>query len=489
MELERFLHGKLNSNAIAVSEKHKDWSYDSFTRHAFYARDYFIENNISKVMIALPQGFYAYALIWGAYLAETTFCPVNTGLPADRMAYYIDQFDPDLIVEEELTVNEQDKRRVLTPEAFYDAEFIVNEPGLINNTFNPESRAYIIFTSGSTGLPKGVILSRRALENLLSFSTTEFKAEPGDVWGQFSNLGFDLSVCDIFTAIICGATLVPLTSSAEKLIPGLTIKNKKITIWHSVPSVIDLMNKSGHITNQLLSQVKTMIFAGERLFPSQLALLFKANPDLIIYNCYGPTEATIFCTYQQLTSENYTNFCENTVSIGKPLPGYEISLRHHQDNDDAGEIIVQGEYIASGYLGKQESIAVSPFQFIGSGDLKTWSYATGDFAKYHNDNLYYISRKDSQIKIKGYRVDLTEIDHWLREYGCSTCISVFLNDKITSFVVCEQFSEPEIRGYMAKKLPSYYLPGLIIHKKTLPHNKSGKIDINQLKAELIHLNI
>jgi len=482
MDLIKILKTHFENNGTAVSEKSGDYSYSDFCKHCLYARAYFLEHNINKVLITAPQGFYAYTLIWGAYLAGTTFCPVNIGLPEDRKDYFIKQFEPDLIIDTEIQIGAKSER-LTTPESFFkNADQFL--PHFEFEVPQIDSTAYIIFTSGSTGLPKGVMIPRKSLNNFIAFSAQEFGSSSNDVWGQYSNLGFDISILDIFTAIISGAALVPFPGTAEKLLPAKNIKDKKITIWHSVPSAIDLMLKTNHINKDIFGHVKTMIFGGERLFPSQVQLLFEANPELIIYNCYGPTETTIYATYQKLTKDDYMGYCTHTVSIGKPLTNYELVLQNKEEN--LSELVILGDYIASGYLGSKDNSANTAFKELVIDGIKKWSYATGDYVEYVNNNLYYVCRKDSQIKIKGNRIDLSEIDYALREYGCITNITTCVDDKIIAFVVLKDYNEASLQDYLKKKLPAYYVPNKIINKNSLPFNSSGKIDIKQLTSELIH---
>ncbi len=142
-----------------------------------------------------------------------------------------------------------------------------------------------------------------------------------DRWGQFSNLGFGLCLPDIFPAILNGAALVPIASPGEKLFPGKMIKRHGITFWNSVPSVVDLMDKAGHLTPAYLETLRKISFCGERLFPTRVEKLLAVNPDLIIYNTYGPTEITIFCTAKKIDIHTYKNYSHKTMSIGKPMPG------------------------------------------------------------------------------------------------------------------------------------------------------------------------
>lgn len=321
------------------------------------------------------------------------------------------------------------------------------------------------------------MIKRISLENFLNWSTSEYDVKPGDRWGQFSNLGFDLSICDIFTAILKGATLVPISGQAEKLLPGKVIKDKKITFWHSVPSVIDLISKARHLNLDFLGSLKTMVFCGERLFPTQLEMLFNVNPLLTIYNTYGPTETTIICSYIKLTFENYKQYCHNTVSIGKALPGFDLYLSDKTDNTN--EIIVESDYIAAGYL-NFDDYKKSSFIKITRNGVQTSAYKTGDFGEIIKDNLFFVSRKDSQIKIMGHRIDLSEIDYHLREFGCTSNITTYYQGRIISFIIHNNYNYNGIIKYLSEHLPSYYLPHMIIYKQVFPYNNNGKIDINEL---------
>jgi len=450
---------------IVVDERMRQWTYAELTKYALFAKEYFIKNKIKIVMITLPQGFYAYSVIWGAYLAGITFCPVTIGVPDERMKYYENELRPDLKI---------------TPD---NAETFFSNPDssyefLNRNEIVPAETAYIIFTSGSTGQPKGVKIPREGLHNFLNWSTVEYGIGKDDIWGQYSNIGFDLSLCDIFTAVICGAKLVPFESKGEKLMPGLLIKNKKITFWHSTPSVIDMLQQANHLTQKNLQDMKAMSFCGEKLYPSQLELLFQAKPDLVVYNTYGPTEGTIFCTYICLTKETYRDQCEKTVSIGAVIPGYGMIV--NQEKDGLGEIVITGSNIGIGYLNRDNNAPGSPYRLTQIGTQLLNTYHTGDYAYYINNKIFVFGRKDSQGKIMGNRVDLSELDLQLRNFGCSSAHSVFNNKKIVSFIVIESFSEKAIRDFLSRYLPSYYLPHKIIQRENMPYNASGKIDSIQL---------
>ncbi|MBB3841065.1 D-alanine--poly(phosphoribitol) ligase subunit 1 [Runella defluvii] len=466
-----------NSQSVAVSERNRDWTYQEFVRDVQNAQAFFLQKRIEKILIALPQSYYAYVLEWAAYTAGITFCPVSITTPIDRLHYFISQFQPDLIFAE-VTIRHETTQ--IAPQTFFKG---LEKSGHLLSPKNLEI-AYVIFTSGSTGTPKGVMVKRTGLDNFLRWSTTEYPVGENDVWGQYSNLSFDLSICDIFTALCKGACLVPVATPAEKLLPGNIIKNKKITFWHSVPSVVDVLSKAKQLKPETLSSLKTITFCGEKLFPSQLELLFEANPNLLIYNTYGPTEGTVFFTFIKLTKENYKDFANNTISIGNPIEGYRLHLQPYNEDNSLGEIIILSDYLAKGYLNNPENKAFGTIQ----NESKRYSaYFTGDYAEQINENLYFVCRKDAQIKVMGHRVDLSEIDHELRNFGCHASISTFYRNKIISFVVVDNFNEAQIMAYLTQKLPPYYIPNLVIAKEQFSYNNSSKIDLKQLIQSIEYL--
>jgi len=471
---EKEIRNSFNSDRIAVIDCEYKWSYTQFKIYVYNAKKHFESFNIKKVMIVLPQGFFAYSIIWGAYLAGITFCPVDVSTPAERIGFYTEKFGADLIIYcDSNIVNCSSAKKVKVQDFFYNMDFSV--PSDFYVTCIAEDLAYVIFTSGSTGLPKGVKIKRKALNKLLQWTVSSWGIRSNDIFGQFSSLGFDLSIADIFTAIICGAALVPFASKGEKLLPGLMIKKYSITFWHSVPSVVDFLEKANHLNYENLHSLRVVSFCGERLFPKQLQLLFDANPNLIVFNTYGPTEITIFCTAIKLSGKNYRSFSDNTVAIGDPIEGWHVDLENISDG--VGEIVVSGENIAEGYLDEKDSKGFSKVRTEGTSIER---YHTGDFAQIKNNQMYFVGRKDSQIKHRGNRIDMSEIDYWLREYGCIAAITTYYCDKIISFVTIDDFCEERIYDFLLQKLPEYYIPHRIFCESIFPLSSSGKIDINAL---------
>ena len=240
--------------------------------------------------------------------------------------------------------------------------------------------AYVVFTSGSSGHPKGVKIGRTGFSQFITNAHSYFNLTPGERWGQFSNLGYDLAIMDVFLAITQGGTLVPIAGPKERLMPATAIKTRRIAIWQSVPSVVELMSQAHQISPDHLASLRVMSFCGEPLLPRHLDARFSARPDLEVFNTYGTTETTGFNTINPVgTSDNYRTSCETaTVALGEDVPGWVLSL-HGGDNAAEGEIIVSSSCLGLGYW-RDEDRTRRAFRQL-RGPLETdgkRSYFTGD---------------------------------------------------------------------------------------------------------------
>lgn len=474
----------LNSEKCAVIEREKRWNYSDFKCRVAFAMNYFLSNKYKRVMIVLPQGFNAYTLIWGAYLAKVTFCPVNEKNPPERKAYFAQAFKPDIIISDSPLKEVENMFKIVSSTNFFKG---IDEFDMLNIQNNAVSSnlAYVIFTSGSTGLPKGVMISWEAIDNFVEYCVATWEVTEEDVFGQYSNIGFDLSIADIFVSIICGATLVPIASDSEKLMPGKMIKKHKITFWHSVPSVVDLLDRAKDLNENTLSSLRAISFCGEKLFQSHLDKLFLRKRDLIVFNTYGPTETTIFCTLQKITISNYKLFADKTMAIGNAIDGMVLDICDIDENG-IGELYISGINVSLGYLNDISLTNTVFSEEVINGNVVR-KYKTGDFIYKKDENIYFYGRKDSQIKKMGHRVDLSEVDYWLREYGCSAVSTVIIGTKIISFIESKEYQADSILNYLKTKLPEYYLPQRIVILDKLPFNLSGKIDNMKMKEEIVEL--
>lgn len=465
-------------NRIAVIDGERKISYGDFI---------ILVNSIShqldphsKVIIDLDQGIEAYALIIAVLNVGGTYCPLSPAAPLERKKQIIKEFSPDIVV-----VSSEEKVSELNPIES------INLTSLLSNTidtdvdisYDGDDIIYIIYTSGSTGNPKGVRICRKALNKFLEWSIPTYGANENDVWGQFSFLSFDLSIVDIFTCLCSGATLYSMNKlSAKKFRPAGEIEKQKITVWHSIPSAVEFMIKNFQGKTYDFSSLRLMSFCGETLKKHQVEFLLEKNNSLRIFNTYGPTEGTLFCTWQELNATNYLDYAHFSISIGKAIPGWNLQL-NPIDEFEEKEITIYGDYIGKGYLG---DVADSKFKKISVDGQLVESFKTGDLVNEVNGNFYFSGRKDRQVKLKGYRVELDEIDFRINEFLKSTSVTIVDNDMLYSFIeTSDDVNDIELRNHLKTVLEEYKISQRFYPIAEIPRNSNQKVDVNALKNMII----
>jgi D-alanine--poly(phosphoribitol) ligase subunit 1 len=432
-----------------------------------------------RVLLALPPSTSAYAGMIGTLIAGGTFCPVNIEGPENRNAIITRAFSPDVILFDDTPSSFLDDLPATTPRIDVSR---LGTHSLDRPTTVYSEVAYVVFTSGSSGQPKGVKIGRTGFSHFLTIARSYFNLTPGERWGQFSNLGYDLAVMDVFLAITQGGALVPLASPKEQRFPVMAIKERRIAIWQSVPSVLELMFRAHQVSSDYLAPLRVMSFCGEPLLPGHLNALFSVRPDLQVFNTYGTTETTGFNTINHLTSDNYQDSCEApTVALGDEVPGWTLSLRGG-DSVDEGEIVVSSDCLSLGYWHDEDRTRHAFRQLRLEGAQERRSYFTGDWGIRKNSRLYFSCRIDRQVKIRGERIELDEIDYFLREAGFAAAYTVLKGDALHSFVESvDNVDEERVRAYLAKRLPFHSVPKTVRALPSLPRNPNGKIDRGALE--------
>jgi D-alanine--poly(phosphoribitol) ligase subunit 1 len=466
---------------IAVIDKDRKISYAEFifTVNAISQQLLKIKSN-PKVVIDLEQGFEAYALIVAILNVGGIYCPLNPTAPIERKKQIINEFLPDL------TIVSSDNNSESNPSKIITLEYLLanKNDGNINVTvpYDDETIIYIIYTSGSTGIPKGVKICRKALNKFLEWAIPTYAANENDIWGQFSFLSFDLSIVDIFTCLCSGATLYAMNDlNAKKFRPAGEIEKTKITIWHSIPSAVEFMIKNWQRKTYNFSSLRLMSFCGEPLKKHQVEFLFEKKGGLTIFNTYGPTEGTLFCTWQELNPSNYLDYSQFSMSIGKAIPGWNLQLNSIEGFEEK-EIVIYGDYIGKGYL---NNVSDSKFKNLIVGGEEIESFETGDLVHEVNGNLYFSCRKDRQVKVKGHRIELDEIDVGINEFLKLTSVTIVNNDTLYSFIeTFENFNESELRTHLKTVLEEYKIPNGFYAIAEIPRSQNQKIDVNALKKIL-----
>jgi D-alanine--poly(phosphoribitol) ligase subunit 1 len=462
---------------LAVIDGKRQISYEDFWKlcNAFSSLLLSISNK-PKIAFVLNQSIESYAFVVASFNVGATYCPISPEAPLDRKLTIIDEFNPNMIVVDTSAQETELKNKGYRVEILGDLQSPDQSAQI--EPYSGDDLVYIIYTSGSTGKPKGVMICRKAVNKFLEWSIPTYATSEKDVWAQFSSLSFDLSIVDILTCLCSGATLFVFGDAGSKFRPSSVVQENKITIWHSIPSAVDFMIRGDKPKAYDLSSLRIMSFCGETLHKYQVEFLFSKNKNLIIFNTYGPTEGTLFCSWQEMRSDTYLNYCNTSLSIGKPIPGWDFSFVPVEGFEEK-EIIIYGDFIGKGYTG---NVNDNKYKEIEIGGKLFPAFETSDLVNELDGNLFFAGRKDRQVKIKGYRIELDEIDYWSNFFTKKLSFTVVKNNRLVSFIECEngEISEPDLRAFLVSKIEPYKIPNTFIFLKEIPRNANLKINVNAL---------
>ncbi len=378
----------------------------------------------------------------------------------------------------------------VTPLFFDDLEKVIDTEEYIDDRRKgiiDTEPAYANFTSGSTGTPKAVVVSHRSVIDFITCFTELFDITEKDNIANQAPFDFDVSVKDIFSGVFTGATvhLVPkmFFSFPAKLIDYLVERDITTIIW--AVSAMCILSTLNGFDYKVPSKLNKIMFSGEVMPCKQLKIWKKFIPNAKYVNLYGPTEITCNCTYYVLPAGTVPD----TIPIGIPFPNERIYLLDENNNlitekDIAGELCVSGTCVAIGYYNSSKTEEV----FVQNPCQKSRYeriYKTGDLAKFGNDGLlYYIGRKDTQIKHMGHRIELGEIEGAISKHDNITrACCIFADNRIKAFYTGKETEKKEIISMLRIILPAYMIPSDFIFINDFPLTKNGKIDKRILKEQ------
>ncbi|MGE5624784.1 MAG: AMP-binding protein [Bacillota bacterium] len=338
--------------------------------------------------------------------------------------------------------------------------------------------AYVMFTSGSTGEPKGVQIGRAGVVGLVAWMRDCFKLGARPVFMNQAPFSFDLSMYEVFGFLGLGGTLLLNSRAqvAEAQAFQSRLQNYGVTVWVSTPSFAHQQLLDKRFDGAHLPQLATFLFCGETL-PSKLALrLRKRFPTARILNTYGPTEATVATTWMFI--DDGVIATHDPLPVGRPKPGSIVRV-------DGDEIIILGEHVMRGYL---NSPALNHEKLFSENGIR--GFRTGDLGEIGPDGLVFCrGRRDDQIKLNGYRIELQEIDKALEKLPGvtrSTVVPLRKPDGSVARLVAYVVLEPgaALVGWkeeVARHLPAYMLPSELLPALDLPVSTNGKVDRKALE--------
>lgn len=347
---------------------------------------------------------------------------------------------------------------------------------------------YSIFTSGSTGVPKGVLISQRGMVDLAEWLVDTFQFSENDALGNQTPFYFDGSVKDICICLKSGASLNVIGKKfftfPKLLIPFLNERRITAILWAT--SAIVLIGNSDILSVILPEYLRLVTFAGEAMPAKQLKVWMNKLPNCKFVNLYGPTEITVDCTYFEVNREFGD---DEYIPIGKDCRNKQVLVLNEENKlakiGEPGELCVRGTGVALGYINNKvktrEAFVQNPLHDLYTDII----YRTGDIVVYNSrGELEFVSRKDFQIKHKGNRIEMGEIEVAVNSISNVTnaaCVFDQQNDKIVLFYTTADGKELDIINLVKDKIPTYMFPEVINCLKVMPYNMNGKIDRIELK--------
>lgn len=481
--------------AAQVAARKNESAVISPQRHLTYQELYELSNQVGHklrslgvtsnqlVAVVMEKGWEQIVAVMGILTAGAAYVPIAPNLPQERREYLLKNSQATLVLtqswlKDKLTHSQESVVLCL------DNQDVANESKKpLEPIQTPDDLAYLIYTSGSTGVPKGVMINHRGAVNTVIDINQRFNVTSGDRVLALSSLSFDLSVYDIFGTLAGGGTIVVPDSCSDRD-PALwakAIAQHQVTIWNSVPALMQMMVDYAAENSQVLA-LRLVLLSGDWLpltLPAQIQALAK---DVRVISLGGATEASIWSILYPIET---VDPAWKSIPYGRPM----VNQRFYVLNEllqpcpvwVTGELYIGGIGLALGYWQQEAKTAASFITHPRTGERL---YRTGDLGRYLPDgNIEFLGREDFQVKIGGYRIELGEIESALIQHPAVDKAVVVvagkqINEKrlVAYAVVHQEIFGHELQCFLREKLPEYMIPSAFMYLESLPLSANGKID-------------
>ncbi|MCG6495247.1 amino acid adenylation domain-containing protein [Kitasatospora sp. A2-31] len=495
---DRTIHGLLaeivrsRPEAVALADGDEELSYAQLDQRAEQMARGLLALGISPgslVAVALDRTAELVVTLLGVLKAGCAYVPMDIRYPNDRLRYTVGNTGTTTVIGDAASLPEFDGVRVVSPAEL--TALAQDNPALpLPQEEDGSSAAYVIYTSGSTGRPKGVVVPHRNVAALVTATRDDFGLGPADVWTFFHSYAFDFSVWEIWGCLLTGGRIVvvPYWVTRDTELFYELVADQRVTVLNQTPSAFaQFIEADGRLGGELA--LRLVVFGGEPLDVGMLAPWFaRHSPSRCrLSNMFGITETTVHVTEQTLSPADVR---VRSRSVGRAMPGWSLSVRDPRGRvlpaGAPGEIYVGGAGVARGYLHQPELTAerfvLDPY---GSGRL----YRTGDLGRIRPDGrLDHLGRIDSQVKIRGHRIELDEIRNVLLSHPSVSGAAVVLRcatpgdsatARIDAYVALRAgsvASAADLLTHASGVLPDYMMPATVTVMESIPLTINGKVD-------------
>ena len=506
MEIIKGIKKYANTDRIALKCDGEELSYKDLDKFSESIGAYLKEehNDNTPIVIYGNKDNLIMACMIGALKSGRAYVPLDISFPLDRVKNVTEEVKPkilfnfsdygkDVFGENIKVINKDELEKIILD----NKDEVIKEDSWVKEDEN----AYILFTSGSTGKPKGVQISSNNLDNFVEWISDYLNIDGSEkVIMNQAAYSFDLSVTTIYPGLTHGATLFSLSKKTLADYKELfrQFASSDMAIWVSTPSFAGVCITEDTFNEKMLPKLESMIFIGEVL-PKNLAKeLMERFPKTRIINGYGPTEATVAISANDVTAEMLED--SKSLPVGVVMDTTKIRIIDEDGKDVAcgekGEIAIIGKSVSKGYF-KNEQKTNEVFYYDEFNGEKYRAYKTGDMAYLVGDKIYYCGRKDFQIKLNGFRIEIEDIENNLRKVENiknAVVLPVYKDEKIAYLQGIVQLKEKNelsnlkngirIKKDLEKFIPNYMVPRNIKIIEEFPTNINGKIDRKKLMEEL-----
>ncbi|MFE1744007.1 amino acid adenylation domain-containing protein [Coleofasciculus sp. H7-2] len=516
--------------AIALTFEDQYLTYKQLNERANQLAHYLQKKGISTeslVGICVERSLEMMVGLIGILKAGGAYVPLDPSYPQERLSFMLSDAQMPVLLTQQHLIEKlpHHTAKVICLDADWDciSQENVESP---SSEVNADNLAYVIYTSGSTGKPKGTLIPHRGLVNYLSWCSQAYAVETGKGAPVHSSLSFDMTITGLFSPLLVGNRVILLPEQGIEALGIALRQGGDFSLVKITPAQLDLLRHQ-LTPEEVAGRTKAFIIGGENLLAQSIAFWQKFAPETVLVNEYGPTETVVGCCIYQVPLGKHES---GSIPIGRPIANTQLYIldRNLQPVPIGviGELHIGGAGVARGYLNRPELTAQkfipNPFKNLtpqppslqGKGENcfslvvvegencsplvvgeglgeRSRLYKTGDLARYQADGtIEYLGRCDRQVKLRGFRIELEEIESVLAQHPQIRDVVVLIREdepgpKLVAYVVPKSAAVPtvsELRSYLQQQLPEYSIPSAFVTLEFLPLTPNGKIDRQKLPS-------